>query len=106
MTLKDLLERINWDFADDDWADWTAKIAEGPEIDPETRKRSKEALLDAALHLLICNNCAWVGFREEKCPNCRKPVSEHWQGRFWARKVLGPAWPQAVDILENASLVL
>ena len=119
MTLQDILDQIDWTFADDDYAAWLEKIGwrdkeEQKDAQAEFRQNSKEALLDGALHLMMCEKCGHRDIRDPnpphaiyaQCSLCKGDMTHDWPNRLWARSVMGPAWDQAESVLRRAGMVV
>ena len=109
MTLADLVNRIDWTEADVSHQKWMESL---PDADNTTTpEKTRATLLDGALYLMRCVKCSWRGIRDTageayaKCPMCNSNVAGDWEGRMWARAVLGSVWKQAEEILKAEGLV-
>jgi len=104
MTLADLVDRIDWSDADEALEKWAAGSL------PVSPRNARATLLDGALNLMGCVKCPWKGIRDTswepyvKCPMCNSALRDEWEGRLWARAVLGDAWKQAEEILKAEGL--
>jgi len=118
MTLEDLVNKIDWSFSDDDYEKYLEKLNThlAPEDDEnmeDFRRRSREALVDGALHMKVCKQCQFRGIRSHAepyeeyvtCPMCGTDLHDDWDSRTWARSILGSAWDQAQHILQSSGLV-
>tara|TARA_Y100000310_G_scaffold326029_1_gene390374 strand:+ start:833 stop:1177 length:345 start_codon:yes stop_codon:yes gene_type:complete len=110
VTLQNLIDRIDWSHMDASRDAWLAKLPEESrtlEVSDEWESH-RDILVTGALYASKCELCgekvSYCG-PEAACPMCGGDFKDDWDGRMAARRMLGPAWKQVIEILKEENLI-